>query len=65
MFKLFQKTPIEWQKASLGLRFLVATISASAYVQSDEKLGFWLLVAGGILDFAIHLFTGEKEDASK
>ncbi len=54
MFKgYWRTTPKFCLKLSLGLRGLIGTIAASAYVQGEPRMAFWLLVAGAALDFLI------------
>ena len=64
MFKnYFQHTSIAVKKVALALRALVATATGSAFVQGEVKLAFYVLIAGGLLDFILQLLPPSTADA--
>jgi hypothetical protein len=45
----WRETSPKIKKLSLWLKGSIATLAASAYASSNDKLGFWLLVAGAVI----------------
>jgi hypothetical protein len=54
------ETACSVKKIGLALRGLVATVSGAAFIQSDVKMAFYVLLAGGLLDFVLQNLPPDK-----
>lgn len=43
----------------LSLKTVIGTLSVSAYFMEHEKIAFWMLVGGAVLDGVIKYLNGE------
>lgn len=57
----FKHTSGSVKKLSLWLRGVIGTLSLSAYVQNDIKIGFYLLIAGALIDLLLQLLPPDTE----
>jgi hypothetical protein len=61
----FEPTPKNVQKWLLALKSVMATIGGAAYFSENQKLAFWVLVGGAVLNEFANLFSnGTKENES-
>lgn len=59
----FEPTPKNVQKWLLALKSIMATIGGAAYFSENQKLAFWVLVGGAVLnEFANLLSNGNNQD---
>ena len=55
----FEPTPKNVKKWLLAIKSILATISVSAYVNGSEKVAFWILVGGAVIDELTNLISNE------
>jgi hypothetical protein len=55
----FEPTPKNVKKWLLAIKSILATISVSAYVNGNEKIAFWILVGGAVIDELTNLISNE------
>jgi hypothetical protein len=55
----FEPTPKNVKRWLLAIKSILATISVSAYVNGNEKVAFWILVGGAVIDELTNLFSNE------
>lgn len=48
------------QKAVLALQGTLVTLAASTYAMENSKVGFWLLIAAGGVQFIAQILFGEE-----
>jgi hypothetical protein len=58
----FEPTPKNVKKWLLAIKSILATISVSAYVNGSEKVAFWILVGGAVIDELTNLFSNEDRN---
>jgi len=58
----FEPTPKNVKKWLLAIKSILATISVSAYVNGNEKIAFWILVGGAVIDELTNLFSNEDRN---
>ena len=56
----FEPTPKNVKKWLLAIKSVLGTISVSAYVNGNEKIAFWILVGGAVIDELTNLFSNEN-----
>lgn len=56
----FEPTPKNVKKWLLAIKSVLATISVSAYVNGNEKIAFWILVGGAVIDELTNLFSNDN-----
>jgi hypothetical protein len=56
----FEPTPKNVKKWLLAIKSILAIISVSAYVNANEKIAFWILVGGAVIDELTNLFSNEN-----
>ena len=54
------ETATSVKKIALALRTFVGTITASAYVQGNVQLAFYILLVGAIIDFLLNFLPPDK-----
>lgn len=47
-----------------GIKGIIGVVAISTYAQGNEKIGFWLLVSGAVLDFATRFFARVAKETS-
>ena len=57
----FEPTPKNVQKWLLALKSIMATIGGAAYFSENQKLAFWILVSGAVLNEFANLFANGNE----
>lgn len=58
---IFRKSSPAVLKLSLALKGLIGTIGTAAYFQDKPGLGFWLLVAGALIDFYLQMLPEDTK----
>ena len=58
----FEPTPKNVKKWLLAIKSILATISGAAYVNGNEKIAFWILVGGAVIDELTNLFSNEDRN---
>jgi hypothetical protein len=58
----FEPTPKNVKKWLLAIKSILGTISVSAYVNGSEKVAFWILVGGAVIDELTNLFSNEDRN---
>lgn len=61
----FEPTPKNVQKWLLSLKLILATIGGSAYAAENQKMAFWILVGGAILNELANFFANGTEEETK
>ncbi len=61
----FKATPANLQYLTVALKTILVTIAASAYVSGNEKIAFWTLISGAVLDELAKFFHKVNEEAMK
>lgn len=56
----FEPTPKNVKKWLLAIKSILGTISGAAYVNGNEKMAFWILVSGAVIDGLANLFNNES-----
>ncbi len=68
MFKnYFKPTPNKIEKFLLAFKTLIGTVAASTFFAGDQKIAFYFLVAGAVIDFLLRNTTDDTAagDANK
>jgi len=60
----FKETSVRVKKFGLWLKGLIGTAAASAYIQSDVKTAFYLLLAGAVITGILELLPPDNEQTS-
>ncbi|NDC31803.1 MAG: hypothetical protein EBZ58_12910 [Bacteroidetes bacterium] len=58
----FDPTPKNVKRWLLAIKSILATISVSAYVNGNEKVAFWILVGGAVIDELTNLISNEDRN---
>jgi hypothetical protein len=56
----FEPTPKNLRKWLLAIKSILGTISGAAYINGKEKVAFWILVSGAVIDGLANLFNNES-----
>ncbi len=58
----FKPTPKNAQKWLLALKSILATIGGAAYFSENQKLAFWVLVGGAVLNEFANLLSNDTNE---
>lgn len=58
-------TPSNLQFLSVGLKSILVTIAGSVFFSGNEKMGFYILLAGAILDELSKFFAKVNDESMK
>ena len=57
----FEPTPKNVQKWLLALKTILGTVGGAAYFSENQKVAFWILVGGAVLNEFANLFSENQE----
>lgn len=61
MKNLFKPNSIKVSKMLMSLKISLGALGLSSYAMNHEKLGFWLLVAVGVIDVILSGFSTNEQ----